>query len=117
MAYRGYSGAKTNKWGDCRSKTLFRQRKLRPGEGRRKREAEGRELARLEPSLGTSEHGMQAGSVGVRSLGTVFPICSCTETAAPREGREGGGAGVYTAIRDATLPTLPAAAQYTQEVA
>lgn len=48
----------------------------------------------------------QAGSVGERSLGTVFPICSCTVTAAPREGREGVGQECILPLGDATLPTL-----------
>lgn len=62
--------------------------------------------------LGLSPHwGLRAWDAAgrecwVRSLGTVFPICSCTATAAPREGREGVGQECILPLGEATLPTL-----------
>lgn len=46
------------------------------------------------------------------SVGTVFPMCSCTETAASK-GRQGGGAEKERALQlgDATVPILQAVTQ------
>lgn len=91
----------------CSSKT---HSELRGWEGRRKRQAKGKELVRLEPSLGTSDPSCSR-ERRLLSLGTVFLTRSCAETAGRREGR--GGAGVCTAGRGCWAQHLPGAAWYT----
>lgn len=103
---QGYSGAKTNKWGDCSPKTLFRQRKLRDlGRQKNKKQKVGNVLG-LSPRWGLRAWDVAGRECWVWSLGTVFPICSCTATAAPREGREGVGQECILPVGEATLPTL-----------
>lgn len=88
----------------CSSKT---HSELRGWEGRRKRQAKGKELVRLEPSLGTSEPELQQGEEAAE-FGDCFSLARVQRQLAA--GKAGGGAGVCTAVRGCWAQHLPGAA-------
>lgn len=100
-----YSGAKTN--GETVAPRPYSDNESSETWGRQKNKKQkvGNVLG-LSPRWGLRAWDAAGRECWVRSLGTVFPICSCTATAAPREGREGVGQECILPLGEATLPTL-----------
>lgn len=108
MAYRGYSGAKTNKWGDCSSKTLFRQRKLRDlGKAEEKEKQKVGNLLGLSPHEGLQSMGCsRQGVLGCGVWGLFFPFAHVQRQLPPGKAGRGVGQECILPLGDATLPTL-----------